>query len=145
MRRVLFALVVGIAGTQAGEARAQIVPGPNGSIVLSNPGGTYTVIHPTALVPHAVVPGSLRPVPGGLVYLGTDGRGHGAVRDPFGNLHVADYAAGAGPRGGASAPNSERPWSGNRGNSLPRSIQPYYRPQTTQPYYRPGSAPPWRR
>jgi hypothetical protein len=136
MRRLLIALVVGIAGTQASEARAQIVPGPNGSIVLSNPGGTYTVIHPTALVPHTVVPGSLRPIPGGFAYLGSDGRAHGGAQDQFGNWHFVEHQTAAGPRGGASAPNSVRPWSGNRGNNLPR---------TTQPYYRPGTAPRWRR
>jgi hypothetical protein len=110
MRRYLFALVVGAAVAAAGEARAQFVRGPGGSLGFPNPNGTYTFVHPGRLVPGAGVPlpGTLQQSPFGPVWAAPDGQVHGNLLDFRGDLHLIEYSGAGSPRGGARAPAGAR-------------------------------------
>src|SRR4051794_22532908 len=90
MRSLLFVLTVGVTIAASGQARAQYVPPPDGSLALPNGNGTYTIIHPPRLLPGAEVvgPGSVRQTPNGSIWLTGGGRVGGNLTDPSGNLHL---------------------------------------------------------
>jgi hypothetical protein len=122
MRPSLIALMMGVAVTSPGLARAQYVPQPDGSLALPNGNGTYTIIYPQRLAPGAelVVPGTGRTFPGGSVYLGGDGRVHGNLIDPSGNVH--QVKADDGRRPTASPPTASH--GGTNVRSDPRPLRP---------------------
>lgn len=140
MKRLIVALVVGFTTAGAGEARAQLSPGPNGSIVLTNPNGTAHVIYPSALNPHAIVPGSVRLVPGGAIHLGTDGLSHGTVTDRLGNQFSVSYGGGASVStpGGGTVSRTAPYWQGRKYGGFGNSSR------FTLPYGKPRMSP-WRR
>lgn len=92
MRSSLLALVLGCAAMAASEARAQfIVSGPDGSIGIRNPSGSYTFVYPQRLNPLANVaqPGTPQMTPNGNVWVGYDGQVHGNLVDPMtGDIHL---------------------------------------------------------
>lgn len=123
MKRFIAVAVLGMAiAAAAGEAKAQfIVNGPDGSIGIRNPNGSYTYVYPERLNPAANValPGSNVMTPNGNVWVGADGIVHGNLVDPStGDVHL-------------KSPGKPNSGSTKRTNPTPRP-----RPFTPRPVYR---------
>ena len=108
MKRGVATMVLGlVCAVAASEASAQfIVTGPDGSLGIQNPGGSYTYIYPGRLNPAAnmVIPGSSQMTPWGNIWLGWDGQIHGNLVDPStGDIHLRMQK-----KGRSAPPNSRR-------------------------------------
>ena len=107
MKRGVATTVLGLVfAVAASEANAQfLVAGPDGSLGIQNPGGSYTYIYPGRLNPaaNAAVPGTNQTTPWGNIWVGLDGQIHGNLVDPVtGDIHVRKLQKGR------SAPQNSR-------------------------------------